>query len=48
MELGRVLVIQELETGLDLRCGSGRLRLDFLGEGVVKVRVGKELGEEIS
>jgi alpha-glucosidase len=48
MELGRVLAIQELETGLNLTCGSGRLRLDFLAEGVVKVRVGKDFGEEKS
>lgn len=48
MELGRVLEVWEIETGLDLRCSRGRLRLDFLGEGVVKARAGKEFGEERS
>ncbi|MCL0093375.1 glycoside hydrolase family 31 protein [Dehalococcoidia bacterium] len=48
MELGRVLAVREIETTLDIRCGRGKLRLDFLGEGVVKVRAGKELAEERS
>lgn len=46
--LGRVLAIREIETNLDIRCDREKLRLDFLGEGVVKVRAGKELAEERS